>query len=214
MTNDKENSDLLEKDETPLQEASFSGAGGSGKVDEEAAASTEGAEEDLEQNGFAALEADVLKWRELAMRTQADLENYRKRMAREKVEAIQYANASLLHGLLPILDNFDMGLEAARAENASSVIFQGMSMVKKQIEDFLAEEGVKPIEPATGEPFDPNRHEAVQQERSDEVAENRVISVLRRGFRLHDRLLRAANVVVSRGPEQEGAGEDNAKKAG
>lgn len=201
MTNEPENSEILEEAEGEPGEEPLFGAPDPAEAGE--------AEEDLDQNPFSALEADVLKWRELAMRTQADLENYRKRIAREKAEAIQYANASLLHGLLPILDSFDMGLAAARAENENSVIFQGMSMVKKQIEDFLADEGVKPIEPV-GEPFDPNQHEAVKQEHSDEVAENLVISVLRRGFRLHDRLLRAANVVVSRGPEPAGSSENGA----
>lgn len=147
---------------------------------------------------------EVEKWKDVAARAQADLENFRKRMAREKSDAIAYANQSLLEQLFPIIDNFDMGLKAAReSDGEGSVIFQGMSMVYKQIQDFLADQGVQPIE-ADGEAFDPNLHEAIKQEPSAEVAEGHVIYTPRRGYRLRDRLLRAANVVVSSGPEAEG----------
>ena len=147
---------------------------------------------------------EVEKWKDVAARAQADLENFRKRMAREKSDAIAYANQSLLEQLFPIIDNFDMGLKAARdADGEGSIIFQGMSMVYKQIQDFLADQGVQPIE-ADGEAFDPNLHEAIKQEASDEVDEGKVIYTLRRGYRLRDRLLRASNVVVSSGPETEG----------
>jgi molecular chaperone GrpE len=156
---------------------------------------------------------EVTKWRDLALRNQADLENYRKRMAREKTEAVQYANASLLRSLLPIMDNFEMGLLAAKAEGEDSVIYQGMAMVRKQFDEFLSEEGVEPIE-SVGADFDPNQHEAIQQEWSDEAPEGAIIGELRRGFRLNDRLLRAANVVISKGAEpdseekEEGEGDE------
>jgi molecular chaperone GrpE len=155
------------------------------------------------------LEAEVQKWRDLALRNQADLENYRKRMAREKTEAVQYANASLIRSLLPILDSFEMGLQAAKAEGEDSVIYQGMVMVRKQFDELLAEEGVETIE-SIGADFDPNQHEAIQQEWSDEAPEGAIIGELRRGFRLNDRLLRAANVVISKGtqPDSEAAAEE------
>jgi molecular chaperone GrpE len=143
--------------------------------------------------------AEIEKWRTLALRGQADLENYRKRMAREKSEAIQYANASLLSSLLPVLDNFEMGLMAAKQEGEGNIIYQGFVMVRKQIEDFLSENGVRPVE-ANG-PFDPNQHEAVKQESHDTIPEGEIVAELRRGYRLNDRLLRAANVIVSTGPE-------------
>ncbi len=146
-------------------------------------------------------EAD--KWRELALRSQADLENYRKRMAREKSEAIQYANASLLSSLLPVLDNFEMGLMAAKQEGEGNIIYQGFLMVRKQIEDFLAENGVRAVEAAGS--FDPNVHEAVQQEHHDTVPEGDIVAELRRGYRLNERLLRAANVIVSKGPAADEA---------
>ncbi len=153
---------------------------------------------------------EVEKWRDLALRGQAELDNFRKRMAREKLDAIKFGNSALLESLLPIIDNFRFGLDAARQEPGSSVVFQGMSMVMKQLADFLADHGVTEYGEA-GDSFDPNLHEAVQLEHSDTVEEGRIVAVLRRGYRLHDRLLRAANVVVSKGPDSsEPQGETSA----
>jgi len=146
------------------------------------------------------LTAEVDKWKDLAMRKQAELENFRRRMAAEKSDSIKYGNANLLEDLLPILDNFRFGLEAARKESEQSVVFQGMSMVMKQFDDFLASQGVQEV-PSEGKPFDPTVHEAVNQEYSDQAPEGQVLTVIRRGFRLSDRLLRAAAVVVSKGPK-------------
>ncbi|BCX50102.1 nucleotide exchange factor GrpE [Haloferula helveola] len=152
-----------------------------------------------EQDPYAALEQDVLKWKELAMRTAADLENFRKRAAREREESVRYANQSLLEELLPILDNFEMGMQAA-AQEKDSMVFVGMDMVRKQLNEFLSGSGVTEV-PAEGLEFDPNLHEAVSQEESSEVEEGKVIRVVRRGYTLRDRLLRPASVVVSKSPE-------------
>jgi molecular chaperone GrpE len=146
--------------------------------------------------------AELDKWKDVAARAQADLDNFRKRMAREKFDAIQYANRNLLEQLLPIIDNFEMGLKAASAaEGDSSIILQGMSMVFKQISDFLTDQGVE-IVPSDGLAFDPNVHEALKEEASATVPEGHVVYTMRRGYRLKERILRAANVVVSSGPEE------------
>jgi molecular chaperone GrpE len=146
--------------------------------------------------------AELDKWKDVAARAQADLDNFRKRIAREKSEAIQYANRNLLEQLLPIIDNFEMGLKAASsAEGDSSIILQGMSMVFKQIGDFLTDQGVE-IVASDGLAFDPNLHEALKQEPHVSVPEGHIIYTMRRGYRLKDRILRAANVVVSSGPEE------------
>ncbi len=179
-----------ESEETPVDESAVEEAA-------ESEAETDAVDDEVAADG----QADAEKWRELALRSQADLENYRKRMAREKSEAIQYANASLLSSLLPVLDNFEMGLQAARQEGEGNVIYQGFVMVRKQIDDFLSENGVRPV-PAEGA-FDPNQHEAVKEEHHDSIAEGEIIAELRRGYRLNDRLLRAANVIVSKGPSTE-----------
>jgi len=147
---------------------------------------------------IAGLQADLDRFRDLALRSQADFDNFKKRAAREKEEAIKYANSSLLERLVAIIDNFELGLTAARGEGESSPIYAGMSMVLKQLNDFLAENGLQPIA-AEGEKFDPNLHEAIAHEPSAEVPEGHVIRQTRRGYRLKDRLLRPSSVVVSSG---------------
>lgn len=147
----------------------------------------------------ATLQTDLDHFRDLALRSRADFENYKKRAAREKEEGIKYANTSLLERLLPIIDNFDLGLSAARGEGEESPIFAGMNMVLKQLTDFLADSGVQLID-AEGEKFDPNLHEAIAREPSSEAPEGVVLRQTRRGYRLKDRLLRPSSVVVSSGP--------------
>ncbi len=145
---------------------------------------------------------DAAHWKDLAARNQAELDNYRKRMAREKSDAIKFANASLLSELLPVIDNFQMGLSAAINEDPDSIISKGMEMVQKQLEEFLTSQGAVLIS-SVGQEFDPNIHEAISQESSNEVPSGHVISEIRKGFTLNDRLLRAANVIVSKGPQAE-----------
>ena len=149
-----------------------------------------------------ALRDDFEKFRDLYLRSQADLDNYRKRAVREVEDARRYANLSLLERLLPVLDNFELGLEAARQGGGAENILQGMSMVQKQLQDFLRDSGVEAIE-AVGAEFDPNLHEALGQEASDEIPEGIVTRQLRRGYKLKDRLLRASAVMVSKGPAGE-----------
>ena len=145
------------------------------------------------------LQADLHRFRDLALRSQADFDNYKKRAAREKEDAIKYANSSLLERLIAILDNFELGLSAAKSEGENSPIYSGMSMVMKQLSDFLTDNGLQPID-AEGAKFDPNLHEAIAHEASGDVAEGIVIRQTRRGYRLKDRLLRPSSVVVSSGP--------------
>lgn len=143
------------------------------------------------------LQSDLDKFRDLALRSQADFDNFKKRAVREKEEAIKYANSSLLERLVAIVDNFELGLQAARTGAENSPILAGMGMVLKQLVDFLADNGLQPIE-ATGQKFDPNLHEAIAHEPSS-LPEGVVIRQTRRGYRLKDRLLRPSGVVVSSG---------------
>src|SRR6266496_3727992 len=160
----------------------------------------EGRREEYEtEDPMAGLQADLDRFRDLALRSQADFENYKKRCAREKEEAIKYANSSLLERLVVIVDNFELGLSAAREESENSPIYSGMNLVLKQLNDFLAENGLQPIE-AVGQKFDPNLHEAIAHEPSEEFPEGTVIRQTRRGYRFKDRLLRPSSVVVSSGP--------------
>ena len=154
--------------------------------------------EAVEENPLAQLQADLERFKDLALRSQADLNNFRKRSTREKEDSIRYANSSLLEQLIPILDNFELGLAAARNESADSPILAGMEMVLRQLQDFLAGNGVEVID-ATGKEFDPKIHEAISQEESDSVPEGHVIRQLRKGYVLRDRLVRPSNVIVSKG---------------
>ena len=149
-------------------------------------------------DAMAGLQADLDRFRDLALRSQADFENYKKRAAREKEDAVKYANSSLLQRLVSILDNFELGLAAAKTEGTHSPIYSGMVLVQKQLNDLLEENGLQAIE-AENEKFDPNLHEAIAHEPS-ETAEGTVIRQARRGYRFKDRLLRPARVVVSSGP--------------
>jgi len=156
------------------------------------------APEPAEDDPTSGLQADLDRFRDLALRSQADFDNYKKRAAREKEDAIKFANSSLLERLIPIVDNFELGLSAARGEGEKSPIFSGMGMVLKQLTDFLAENGLQPID-AEGQKFDPNQHEAIAHEPSASAPEGVVIRQTRRGYRLKDRLLRPSSVVVSSG---------------
>src|SRR6266699_1765852 len=157
-----------------------------------------GREESEAEDPMAGLQADLDRFRDLALRSQADFENYKKRCAREKEEAIKYANRSLLERLVAIVDNFKLGLEAARGESEQSPIYSGMTLVLKQLNDFLAENGLRAIE-AEEKKFDPNLHEAIAHEPSEQFPEGTVIRQTRRGYRFKDRLLRPSSVVVSSG---------------
>ena len=155
-------------------------------------------EEMTEESLLAQMQSDMARFKDLALRTQADFENFRKRAAREKEDAAKYANAAFLERLLPILDNFELGLNAARSDAKDSPIIAGMDMVSKQLTDFLTGVGVETVK-AEGEKFDPNLHEAVAQEASADVPEGAIVRQLRKGYRLRDRLLRPATVTVSKG---------------
>ena len=143
-------------------------------------------------------EAEALKWKEAAIRTAADLDNYRKRMARERSEDLRFARAGLIEELLPVFDNFSMGLQMAEKEQ-DSMIYKGMEMVKGQLDDFLSAQGLVEV-PAEGV-FDPNLHEAVSEEEKDGAEPGEILFVKRKGYRIHDRLLRAAVVVVAKASE-------------
>ncbi len=159
----------------------------------------ESPDSNVQDDAIARLQADLDRFRELAMRSQADLDNFRKRTAREREEAVRFANASLIESLLPVLDNFALGLEAAaKPEGGARAIHEGLAMVHKQLLDVLAANGLETIE-STGRPFDPNLHEALAQEPSEEVPEGMIIRELRKGYLYRGRLLRASNVIVSSG---------------
>jgi molecular chaperone GrpE len=139
-------------------------------------------------------------WERL-LRTTADLDNYKKRAAREKQDAIKFANESLLQKLIPVLDNFDMALAAAQQGQAGAAqsLQAGVAMVAQQFKSALAEAGLEEID-AAGQPFDPNLHEAVSEKETRDAPEGQVVQQMRKGYKLRDRLLRPASVVVAKRP--------------
>lgn len=147
---------------------------------------------------------ELTKWREMAMRTAAEYDNYRKRCVKDREEFTKYANRSLLEELLPVIDNFEMGMQMAAQQGTDSMMYIGMSMVQKQLADFLAAQGVEAIEAAPGQEFDHNLHEAIMSEPSDQP-EGTIIRILRRGYNLRGRLLRPVNVVTAAPREEEAA---------
>jgi len=132
------------------------------------------------------------------LRLTADYDNFRKRALRDKDDVRQYANQDLLEKLLPVLDNFEMAISAVK--DADPSIKDGVQMIYDQLFNVLKDSGMEPID-AIGMQFDPNFHEAISQEESVEVEEGKVIQQVQRGFRLQDRLVRAARVVVAKAPE-------------
>ncbi len=137
------------------------------------------------------------------MRTAAEYDNYRKRTVKDREEFARYANRSLLEELLPIIDNFEMGMQMAGQET-QSMIYIGMNMVQKQLSDFLESQGAQVIATQVGDAFDHNIHEAIQSEPS-ELPEGSIVRVIRRGYMLRDRLLRPVNVVTAAAAEAPAA---------
>jgi molecular chaperone GrpE len=142
-------------------------------------------------------------WERL-LRTTADLENYKKRAARERTESVQFANAALLEKLLPILDNFEMAQAAAQNVQGDKLasLQTGIAMIQQQLKGVLTEAGLEEVN-ADGQPFDPSFHEAVSQQENDSVPEGQVLQQLRKGYKYRERLLRPATVIVAKKPATE-----------
>ena len=159
---------------------------------------------DLSPAAIAELQAQAAKAKEhwdTLLRTTADFENFKKRAARERQDAVKFANESLLQKLVPILDTFDMALTAATnaKEGTAQSLQTGVSMILSQFRNTLTEAGLEEID-AAGKPFDPNFHEAVSQQETADVPEGTVVQQLRRGYKLKERLLRPATVIVAKKP--------------
>ncbi|MFU8848946.1 MAG: nucleotide exchange factor GrpE [Opitutales bacterium] len=157
-------------------------------------------EPELSELEKAQAEAAEMKGRYL--RSVADLENYRKRISREKQDILRSAAASVIESLLPVLDNMKLGLQAAENHPEAKDVTVGFKMVEDQLKKTLAEQGLEELIP-DGEAFNPNLHECIAHHPSEDVKEDHVIQTVRAGYRLNERLIRAANVIVSSGPSKE-----------
>lgn len=142
------------------------------------------------------------------VRSVADLENFRRRTLREKDELRQYAAGRVLEDMFPIIEAISLGIDAAKKPGTDTArIVEGMGMVLAQLKTALGNHGLKEINPASGEPFDPHQEDAIATQPSEEIAEGCVTQVFRVGYSLNGRVLRPASVVVSSGKPQGAAGE-------
>lgn len=199
MTNNDDNQGMsADTGVNPSPDPDETGGGGA-QAQESDAAPEEVSLEEFNQLKAKAAKADE-NW-DKYVRVVADLENYRKRAARERTDAVKYANEGLIEKLLPVVDNFEAAIAAANSpqgENLDS-LKTGIQMIFTQLKSFLAEAGVEEID-AVNKPFDPNFHEAVSQQATEDAPEGQVVQQMRKGYRLRDRLIRPAMVVVAKKP--------------
>lgn len=164
---------------------------------------------DLEAD-LAAAREESRQYQDRWLRERADLENYKKRVVRERQDAIRFGNEALLRDLLPVLDNLERALDAAAGGGDGKSLVEGVDLVRKAFVDVLRRHGVERII-AAGQRFDPAWHEAVAYVESDTHQPLEVVAEHQAGYRLNDRLLRPAMVTVSKG---RGEAENLANKTG
>ena len=148
------------------------------------------------------LRAELEEAKDRVLRAQAELENYRKRVQREMDEQRRYAALPLMRDLLPVLDNMGRAIEAAETTHDTASLLEGVKMVFDQFLDALARHDCSEIV-ALHEPFDPNLHQAISQQPSADYPANTVVLVSQSGFRLHDRVVRPSQVIVSAPPAED-----------
>ena len=149
---------------------------------------------------------EILKQKDTFLREKAELENFKKRLTKEKEDFVQFANERLLKELLQIEDNLERAMAAPNATLES--LKEGVEIIQKQFKDFRKNQKVEAIE-ALGKPFDPNLHEVLNQQESEEHEENTVIEEYSKGFTLNGRILRSAKVVISKKPAEKNEDENS-----
>jgi molecular chaperone GrpE len=178
-----------EKTEIPINE--------SPEETEEMAASDQD-EEKYVSDELEEIRQKLLESEEKVLRLAAEFENTKKRLQRERETSLKYAEENILKELLPGIDNIDRAMEQGQGSNSMESLLEGVELTRKGLSATLEKFGVKVIE-SVGEPFDPNIHEAVAMEETEEMEPNRVLKEFQKGYLYKDRLLRAAKVIVSKG---------------
>ena len=135
---------------------------------------------------------------EQVARVTADFKNAQKRLETEKQQAIQFANTKVIGALLPVIDNFERAMEQDPAKTDAAAILKGLRIVYDQLMTALRQQQVEVIAPQAGEPFDPNQHQALMQQPSDQYKEPTVTMLMQKGYSMHGRVLRPAQVAVSK----------------
>lgn len=165
-----------------------------------------GAAAPAENDELAALRREVQELRDRNLRLLAEMRNTHARLQRDKVEALRFAEAEFARELLVVLDDLERMQDSARSGESLQPVLEGVRIVREHFQNVLRKRGIQQIE-AVGKPFDPELHEALLQQPSDEFPAGTVVQELARGYRMHDRVLRHARVVVSTGPAGESAPE-------
>jgi len=161
------------------------------------------------REAVAAKSREVERLQDRLVRLQAEFENFKKRMAREKTEYLKYAHEALVLEFLPILDNLERAIASARAEAGSTPLLEGIEMIARLFRTVLEKAGVRPME-VLGRPFDPAYHQAVEQVESSHGDVSVVVGEVQRGYLIEGRVLRPAMVKVSRmSPRVAGDGRDD-----
>ncbi len=165
------------------------------------------AEQDVErlQEALQAKTREVEALQDKQLRLMAEFDNAKKRAVREREEQARFANESLLREILPVLDNFDRALQAARGEPAAAAVTAGIELIQRELLRVLEKFGVAPFS-SVGQPFDPERHEAVARVNDPDHPEMTVIAETARGYMLNGRVLRPAMVTVAMAPESASGG--------
>ena len=140
------------------------------------------------------------------LRLQADFDNFKKRIEKEKADFIKFANEEIILEILRILDDFDRAVEACKTKHDFDVLYKGVEMIWKDMKEFLAKKGLKEID-AKGKPFNPHEHEAMMQEENDEHPEDHVIEEFQKGYTLNGRVIRPSRVKVAKKPQEKTNGE-------
>ncbi|HEY5653662.1 MAG TPA: nucleotide exchange factor GrpE [Pontiella sp.] len=153
----------------------------------------------IEEDEAAPVAEEEESLRDQFVRLQADFTNFRNRTQRERIELYQRANEDLLLEILPVMDHYEIGLQTAEQHDADKAVVDGFKLVYDQFQNVLNKFNLKPID-AVGEEFDPHKHEALTHMPSDEYPAEVCSNQVRRGYMFGDKLLRAAQVVVSSGP--------------
>jgi molecular chaperone GrpE len=160
-----------------------------------------------------AAEQKLKEVEERVLRTLADMDNLRRRLQRDKEDAIKRTTSNLLEGFLPIWDNFSMGLQAVEKATDPAAFVQGFTMVGDQFKGFLEQNGLTLIDPS-GEAFDPNLHECLSAVPHDSLPDQHVVNTIRVGFRIGQHLVRPASVIISSGPAAADPTPENTTEAG
>ena len=174
---------------------------GSTAVDDSEVDSESTSEDVPEGDQLVQLEAQVEKYKDVALRAEAEMQNLRRRAERDVQNAHKFGTERLLQNLLPVLDSLEKAIETSEAAGQAEddPQLEGIKLCSKLFIDVLTKEGIEALDPQ-GEPFDPNLHEALSMIENPDLEPNSVMTVIQKGYRLNERLVRPAKVMVSKAP--------------